>query len=166
MSGGSDHAGAPSRRAVGAFALGLAALGTAGRSLAQDSSHGRPDAQPTKPAPVDQEERWRRRYPQPVLVRDLIGRLMLDRDQGVLGHIETVVTKPDGSLVIAFSRRRLLLLRGPVVAVPANVTALLGPFVMILDLGDEEIEALPLFEPAGVTPVDRGSKIRMALTKH
>ena len=133
-------------------------------ALAQGSPHG--GTQPPAPASLSQEEKWRRRYPQPVLVSDLIGRQMLNRDQGVLGHIETLAKGPDGEIVIAFARRRLFLFKGAVVQVPAKVAALLGPFVMILDLSFEEIDALPAYRADGLQPVDRSSKILMALTKH
>ena len=161
------------RKALWATAA-LALLAGTG-ALGQPSGHGlpapSPGAQPepsgAQPEPkLSQEERWRSRFPQPVLVSDLIGRQMLDRDQGVLGHIEAVVRTSDGRIVIAFARRRFLLFRGETVAVPERVTALLGPFVMILDLTPAEIERLPAFVPAGTTPIAPTARIEMALTKH
>lgn len=123
------------------------------------------------PRPVDfaklpAAEKWARRFPQPVLVSDLIGRQMLDRDQGVLGHVQSVVTAPDGELHITFARRRLFVLRGDTVVVPNVIAALLGPFVMLPDATDEEIAKLPAYQPAAFRPVDTGSRIRMALTKN
>lgn len=147
--------------------LGAAALLASGAAWAAPSDHGRetpPSGDP--PEALSQDERWRRRFPQPVLVSDLIGRKMLDQDQGGLGWIETVVTTVDDQLLIAFARRRLLVFRGETVVVPAKAAALLGPFVMILDLTAEQIATLPAFQAAGTSPVDRGSTILMALTKH
>lgn len=155
------------RRAM--LGLGLAVFGaratSAGGALAQPSDHGRP--QPRQEAPdASQDARWRRRFPQPVSVSDLIGRRMLDQDQGVLGRIEAVARTADGTLLIAFARRRLLLLSGEVVAVPLKATAALGPFVMILDLSFDEIDRLPPFSSSAATPLDRAARVEMALTKH
>ncbi len=157
----------PSRKDV----LGLAAVGlglTFGRTAsAQPSGHGVTQPGSGEPArALSQEERWRRRFPQPVLVSDLIGRRVLDTGQGVLGHIETLVRTNEGEILIAFARRRLFLFRGETVAVPAKVAALLGPFVMILDLSAAEIDGLRPFSVTGTTAVDRASRIEMALTKH
>lgn len=151
----------------GFLRLGLVGLSSAlaVRAIAQPSDYGLPPARPTM-SELSQEERWRRRFPQPVLVSDLVGRMMLDRDQGVLGWIEAVVREPGGALKIAFARRRLLVFRGATVVVPASVTALLGRFVMILDLDFDQIDRLPALPSTGVTPVDPGSRISMALTRH
>jgi hypothetical protein len=126
---------------------------------------------PGPPASADapllsQEERWRRRFPQPVLVSDLIGRLVLDRDQGVLGRIDTLVRNPAGEVDVVLSRRRFFLLWGPTVAVPAKTMALLGPFVMLLDVSPDELAKLPPWTASDAPPVDRASRIAMGLTKH
>lgn len=144
---------------------GVAVLGALATSaVAQPSSHGRPAADTA--ASSSQDERWRRRFPQPVTVSELIGRQMLNRDQGVLGRVEAVGRTSDGTLLIAFARRRLLLLSGETVAVPLKATAALGPFVMILDLSFEEIDRLPPFSPSLAPPLDRATRVEMALTKH
>ena len=157
----------PTRQALLRAGLGAAILLACGAARAAPSDHGREaPSSGDPPETLSQDERWRRRFPQPVLVSDLIGRKMLDQDQGGLGWIEAVVTGPDDQLMIAFARRRLFLFRGETVVVPAKVAALLGPFVMILDLSVDQIADLPAFQATGTTPVDRGSKILMALTKH
>lgn len=154
----------PRRRFLALVVHGFGAM-LATWALAQPSDHGRPQA-PPRADDASQEERWRRRFPQPVLVSDLVGRTMLDRDQGVLGWIEALARGPDGALRIAFARRRLLLFKGETVVVPANTTALLGRFVMILDLDFDQIDRLPAFQPTGTVAVDPASRVSMALTKH
>lgn len=111
-------------------------------------------------------EKWQRRFPQPVLVSDLIGRKVLDRKQGVLGYLEAVVTTPGGDLHLAFGRRRFLAWRGDTVVVPNVMAALLGPFVMLPEATDDDIAKLPTYRPDAFRPVDAASRIRMALTKH
>lgn len=138
-------------------------------ATAQGDGHGMPQrpAAPAEAVPqMSQEEKWRRRWPQPVLVSDLIGRLVINRDQGVLGRIETLVRTPDDQVQIVFARRTFFSIGGTSVAVPAQTTALLGHFVMVVDVTDEEIARLPPFASASAQPVERGSRIRMALTKH
>jgi hypothetical protein len=149
-----------------AFVLGFA-LAAGADAAAQGTGHGAQQATPAGPAaPMSQEDKWRRRFPQPVLVSDLIGRKVLNRQQGVLGRIETLVRTPDGEVQIVFSKRRLVVLRGDAVAIPAKAAALLGNFVMVLDVSEDEIGRLPAFRPAGAVPVERASRIEMALTKH
>lgn len=150
--------GAGALRAIAALALMAGA-----DAAAQGSGHGLPQAPP--PAALSQEEKWRRRFPQPVLVSDLIGRLVLDRDQGVLGRIETLVGAPGGPVQIVYAKQSWFGFGGTTVAVPAKATALLGKFVMVLDLSDEELGRLPAWT-AGAPSVDRTTRIEMGLTKH
>jgi hypothetical protein len=155
------------RLGAAAFVVGLAALGAGLDAAEQGTGHATQQPPPASPvALMSQEEKWRRRFPQPVLVSDLIGRKVLNPQQGVLGRIETLVRTPDGEVQIVFSKRRLLLLQGDTVAVPAKAAALLGQFVMVLDVSEDEIGKLPAFKPAGAIPVDRAARIQMALTKH
>ena len=136
-----------------------------GRQAALTGVAGDGSGRETGFAKLAPAEKWKRRFPQPVLVSDLIGRQVLDRDQGVLGYVEAVVTAPDGEIHIAFRRRRLVLFRGETVVVPNILAALLGPFVMLPEMSDEDIAGLPVFRPAAYATVDGGSRIRMALTK-
>lgn len=152
---------------------GLAGLAIAWPAAVHaQGEHSPPQAQvgsgggPAEFAKLPPAEKWKRRFPQPVLVSDLIGRQMLDRDQGVLGTIDTVVATPDGEVHIAFHRRRLVLFRGDTVVVPNVMAALLGPFVMLPEMSDAEIAALPAYRPAAYQALDGGSHIRMALTKN
>lgn len=152
------------KRWLRAVAFGCAVLAGAG-CFAQDA--GSPDpAKSGAMAGLSQDEKWRRRFPQPVLVSDLIGRLVLDLDQGVLGRIDTLVRDPDGEVRIVFSKRSFFVFRGATVAVPAKAAALLGPFVMVLDLSKDEVGRLPPWTASDAAPVDRASRIEMALTKH
>lgn len=151
------------------MAMGMSCAVLAGaNAAAQGTGHGLPP-DTTKAgamAELSQDERWRHRFPQPVLVSDLIGRLVLDLDQGVLGRIDTLVHTPEGEVRIVFSKRSFFIFWGPTVAVPAKAAALLGPFVMILDLSKDEVGRLPPWTASDARPVDRASRIEMALTKH
>lgn len=151
------------QRRFKAIALGCALVAGAD-AAAQGSGHGLP--QDPTPVGLSQEEKWRRRFPQPVLVSDLIGRLILDRNQGVLGRLVTLVRTPDKQLQIVFSKRTLFGFGGPTVAVPTNATALLGQFIMVMDLSEEDAGKLPAWTGANAPSVDRNSRVEMALTKH
>jgi hypothetical protein len=134
---------------------------------AQQSEHQPPGAPPPKPEPeMSQDQKWQSRFPQPVLVSDLYGRKIIDSRQGALGKITSVVETRDKGILIVFARRSLLLFDGDTVAVPQKFTAMLGPFVMVLDMPDDQIASLPVFSPDGTTKVNPASHIRMALTKH
>lgn len=155
--------GETARTRLGAMVIALGSLMAAG-AAAQGSGHGLPQAPP--PGGLSQEEKWSRRFPQPVLVSDLIGRQILDREQGVLGRIVTLVNAPDGQVQIVFAKRSLFGYGGPTIAIPAKTAALLGQFVMVLDLSEEEVDKLPAWTAGNAAPVERTSHIRMALTKH
>lgn len=150
-----------SQAALAAVLLGCTLALSAGATAQPHGGAGLAPAQE-----LSQDERWRRRFPQPVLVSDLIGRLVLDMGQGVLGRIETLVRTPDEQIQIVFTKRSLFGMRGEIVAVPAKSAALLGRFVMVLDLSREDAAKLPAWTRTGLPEIDRGSKIEMALTKH
>lgn len=154
---------------------GFAAVSTTGASA---QGHGPPDEQGREPSKAERPskaeafaklppaEKWRRRFPQPVLVSDLIGRKVLDRNQVVLGIVEAIVAAPEGDLHVAFQRRRLFVLRGDTVLVPNILAALLGPFVILPEASDEDIAGLQAYQPSRYRVVEAGSRIRMALAKH
>ena len=151
--------------AVVAASTGASAQGgqsSSGEAGGQDRGQSRTEAF----GRLSPAEKWRRRFPQSVLVSDLIGRKVLDREQVVLGFVEAIVAAPDGEIHVAFRRRRLLVFRGDTVVVPNVLAALLGPFVILPEASDGEIAGLPAYQPSGYTVVDPASRIRMALTKH
>ncbi len=112
------------------------------------------------------EERARARWPQPVRVGDLVGRPLLRNapQQTVLGRVAGVVRGVDGAEAILVDAGGALGLGTRRVAVPVFAVALLGQFVVLMDLDPAALAALPA-APAGATlaPTD---VIRVGLTRN
>ena len=108
------------------------------------------------------------RFPQAVQVGSLAGRPVLENrlNQRVLGRVEAVMRDDAGSLSIVVQRAGWPWQPTRCVVVPAAAMALLGEFVVVMDLDNAQFEALPnqCRAPGAVLP---GSDvIRMGLTKN
>ena len=107
------------------------------------------------------------RWPQPVLVSALAGRQVLENrlNQRVLGRIETVAREGERvSLVVSragwpWQSRRCAVL-------PVEAVALLGQFVVVMDLDDAQFEALPNRCEAPGARLAGDVSIRVGLTKN
>jgi len=108
------------------------------------------------------------RFPQPVQVGSLAGRQVLENrlNQRVLGRVQAVARDQAGALNILVHRASWPWQASRCAIVPANAMALLGQFVVVMDLDDAAFEALPntCQAPGAVLP---GTEvIRMGLTKN
>ena len=108
------------------------------------------------------------RFPQAVQVGTLAGRPVLENrlNQRVLGRVEAVMRDDAGALSIVVQRAGWPWQPTRCVVVPAAAMALLGEFVVVMDLDNAQFEALPnqCRAPGAVLP---GSDvIRMGLTKN
>jgi hypothetical protein len=133
---------------------------------AQESGRGAPDAGRGAPEPTRSAEALAR-FPQPVLVGALAGRQVLENrpNQRVLGRVEAVARDADGSLHLVLERSRWPWQRRRCAVVPIPALALLGQFVVVMDLDDAQFAALPdrCQAPGAVLPPD--TTIRVGLTK-
>ncbi len=90
-------------------------------------------------------ERAARRFPQPVRVGELIGRQVLEpiEAQHVLGYVEAIVRRPDGSenMIVRFGG--VLGFGTRLIAVPVEAVALLGEYVAIIDFTPEQLNGFP-----------------------
>lgn len=113
------------------------------------------------------EERNRARFPQPVRVGDLIGRQLLRNapQQTVLGRVAGVTRGADGVEAILVNAGGVLGLGTRRVSVPAAATALLGQFIVLMDLDPAELGRLPEVrgEPGRLPPTET---IRIGLTRN
>ncbi len=92
------------------------------------------------------------RFPQPVRVGDLIGRQMLQPTEAehVLGHV-LAIRKGDDRLELVLRTGGVLGLATRQVAVPLAATALLGQYMVLVDIPPDELARLPT--DAGAGPV-------------
>jgi len=108
------------------------------------------------------------RYPQAVQVGTLVGRQVLENrlNQRVLGYVQSVARDDAGRLHILLHRAGWPWQATRCAVVPAEAMALLGQFVVVMDLDDAQFAALAdVCRPPGqALPGD--AIIRMGLTKN
>lgn len=110
----------------------------------------------------------RARYPQPVQVSALAGRQVLENrlNQRVLGRVEAVTREDSGQLHLLLHRSAWPWQATRCAVVPADAMALLGPFVVVMDLDDTAFEALPNRCTAPGTVLPGAETVRIGLTKN
>ena len=120
-----------------------------------------------QPDPAAPAGRAAGRFPQPVRVGDLIGKQVLRpvEAQDVLGRVAAVARLPDGAVLVVVRLGGVLGLGARPVAVPVEATALLGPYLAVIDLSPEQLRALPTYDGAGAQPLPPDETIRVGLTR-
>jgi hypothetical protein len=140
-----------------------------------------PDHMPVPGMTVpDMAARAARRFPQPVRVGDLAGRLLLqpEESQPVLGRVTGLVRRGDGTIEVvtrldgAWGLGWLGLRQvdwsgfGPrLVAVPVEAVALLGEHVALMGLMPEGLRALPTFAPGSAGEIPPDATIRVGIVR-
>ena len=120
------------------------------------------------------------RFPQPVRVGDLAGRLLLrpEASQSVLGRVTGLVRRGDGAgemavrldgaLGLGWLGLRAVAWSGfgsRLVAVPVEAVALLGEHVALMGLTPERLRALPTFTPGSATEIPPDETIRLGIVR-
>jgi hypothetical protein len=152
---------------VAATALVLAGapnteLGTKSFALAQ-GAHG-----PTGAPPADattQEEKMRRRLPQPVRVGALIGARVLDEGDVTLGRVREVVRSADGKIRLIVAYGGWFGWGARSVAIPVETVALIGKNIAAVDISPKEISNLPVWSDAASQPIGPDEIIRLAISR-
>jgi hypothetical protein len=134
--------------------LFLAALGCCSGTFADDSADT-----------VTPEERMNRRFPQRVLVGDLLGDPLLDDDNRTLGRVEKVVRTHDGKVVLVTTFGSWLGLGGRPIGVPLETVGILGRSIAVLDISRKDFSSLPTWQGTDTTPLSPRETIRIALTR-
>lgn len=144
-------------------ALGAVLLLPGPGALAQ--GHAPPGAAPA-PAPAAAAGD-RGRFPQPIRAGQLAGRLLLEPSmrQTVLGRVVGAAQAPDGAVQVLVDRGGLLGIGTRRVAVPLQATALLGEFLVLMDIDRTAFAALPE-APAALTPLPTDRILHVGLTKN
>ncbi len=138
----------------------------AGLIVALFAGTGRAQAAGDEPASL--KARAAARFPQPVTVAALDHRLVIEpsNHQGALGHVAGVVRASDGDVKILLRYGGFLGLGTRVIAVPVEATGLLGQFLEVLDLDEQQLSALPTWKAGEGVPLADSDSIRIGLTKN
>ena len=107
-----------------------------------------------------------RRFPQPVRVGSLVGRDVLQptEAQPVLGHVEAITRRPDGTLDLVMRYGGVAGIGGRLIAVPLDAAALLGEYVSIVGLTPGQLDTLPTV-PAPADPMPPEAMVTMGLVR-
>lgn len=146
----------------------VATLGGAASAASPQAPHGVPMGTSEPAANMEKNTMAERRYPQPVLVRDLTDRLVLDPSgrQRALGRIDGVQRAADGELEIVVRYGGILGFGSRKIAVPAHTTTLLGQYLQIVDLDRAQLETLPTWSGAGATAVPAEEQVRIGINRN
>lgn len=119
------------------------------------------------PAGMSLERSNAMRFPQPVRVGQLLGRVVLQpvESQTVLGHVRGLVRDTGGQVVVVMSFGGFLGFGTRLIAVPLDAMVLLGDAVEVAALTPLQLRRLPTFEPAGTSPVPADTVVRVGLAK-
>ena len=115
------------------------------------------------------EEKFNRRYPQPVKAGFLIGLPMLDGQDSTLGYIREVVRTPEGKIMLVVPYRGWLGWAPTdwgrkTVAVPIETVAIQARQVTAVDFSRKEFAAAPPYAAQG-KPIPADETIRIAVSR-
>ena len=119
------------------------------------------------PAGMSLERSNAMRFPQPVAVGQLLGRVVLQpvESQTVLGHVRSVVRDAGGQVMVVMSFGGVLGLNTRLIAVPLDAMVLLGDVMEVAAYTLPQLRRLPDFTAAGTTPVPADTVVRVGLAK-
>ena len=116
--------------------------------------------------PMPMNERYLKRFPQPVRVGDLIGLPLLDDRTSTLGTVRRVVRTTDGKVQLIVSYSRWWGWFGHPVAVPLEVVGIAGRELISLDMDPDEYADAPTWHDASATALSPDDTIRVALARN
>jgi hypothetical protein len=111
-------------------------------------------------------ERMNRRFPQPVLVGDLIGLPVLDDRSSTLGFVRQVVRTTAGKIELIVSYGRWFGWFGRPVVVPIEVVGIEGRQLASLDMPRSEYAAAPTWQGQDAVALPDDATIRIALGRN
>ncbi|WGF86257.1 hypothetical protein [Marinivivus vitaminiproducens] len=122
-------------------------------------------AQPAPPPAAVLAERAAERFPQPVLVGDLIGRQVLRHlpSQPTLGWVRNVVRTSGGNVEVIVDYGGWFGVFDRPIAVPVEAMTLLGEYMEIVELTPEQLDTLATYDGAGASPVPHDEMIQVGL---
>jgi len=116
--------------------------------------------------PMPMNERYLKRFPQPVRVSDLIGLPMLDEAMSTLGTVRQVVRTVQGQIELIVSYSRWWGWFGRPVGVPLEKVGIEGRMLVSLDMDPEEYAKAPTWHDPSATALPADATIRVALGRN
>ena len=107
------------------------------------------------------------RFPQPVRIGQLIGRVVLQpvESQTVLEHVRAVVRDTQGQMLVVVSFGGFLGLGSRLIAVPLDAMVLLGDAVEVAAFTLSQLRDFATFTASGSTPVPPDTVVKVGLAK-
>lgn len=115
--------------------------------------------------PMPMNERYLKRFPQPVRVGDLVGLPVLDERMSTLGAVRQVVRTADGHIQLIVSYSRWWGWFGHPVAVPLEVVGIAGRQLLSLDMDPDEYANASIWRDTAATMLPPDATIRVALAR-
>ena len=116
--------------------------------------------------PMPMDERYLKRFPQPVRVGDLIGLPVLDEQASTLGTVRQVVRTPQGQIELIVSYSPWWGWFGRPVAVRLEVLGIEGRQLVSLDMDPDEYAKAPTWDDPSATVLPADATIRVALGRN
>jgi hypothetical protein len=116
--------------------------------------------------PMPMDERYLKRFPQPVRVGDLIGLPVLDEQSSTLGTVRRVVRTAQGQIELIVSYSRWWGWFGHPVAVRLQVVGIEGRQLVSLDMDRDEYAKAPTWHDPSATVLPADATIRIALGRN
>lgn len=107
------------------------------------------------------------RFPQPVLVGDLLHREVLRpvESQDVLGRVRELVRDGGGHILAVINFGGFLGFGSRPIAVPVDAMVLLGQDMEVVAFTPQQLRQFPTFSPLGTTVIPRDTIIKVGLAK-
>jgi hypothetical protein len=143
------------------FVCGM--LAVAGAAQAQSAT---PGGMPPPPG-MSLAKSAAMRFPQPVRVGDLIGRLVLRpvESQDVLGRVRRVLRDQNGQIMVVVDVGGFLGFGSRPIAVPVDAMVLVGQDMEVVAFTPKQLQKFPTFSLSGITDVPDDTIIKVGLAK-
>jgi hypothetical protein len=107
------------------------------------------------------------RFPQPVLVGDLLHREVLRpvESQDVLGRVREVVRDSSGRILVVIDFGGFLGFGSRQIAVPVDAMVLLGKDMEVVAFTPQQLRQFPTFSPSRTTTIPSETIIKVGLAK-
>jgi hypothetical protein len=107
------------------------------------------------------------RFPQPVLVGDLLHREVLRpvESQDVLGRVRELVRDSNGRILVVIDFGGFLGFGSRQIAIPVDAMVLVGQDMEVVAFTPQQLRQFPTFSPSGTTTVPSDTIIKVGLAK-